>query len=560
MNEEKKRRTGAFFTPTIWVDEAHKMIEENLGKDWKEKYIVWDPAWGTGNLTRDYKFKELYCSTIEASDIHTANQMGYNPEAVKFQYDFLNDGIFLNEETGEYVIDVDMDNKLPQGLKNAIQEGKPIVILMNPPYAMASTMGKDDSHKMNVAKNKLNAIMLKSGCGKSASQLYSQFLYRLTFYENIISCIYSPCLYLTGSAFTKFRNLFLSKFNFLDGFLFDATNFSDVSQDWGILFSIFKNDENKIRKFFNVKILTLNKKTFTIEKIGNKNIYNLDNQISGSDWVKKEIKLLDKKVLLPHLKSFNNISDRANQMVCENTLGVACFLSNNVYKNNMGVSFMSSIQTQGNAVISLSIIKENFLNMNSLFTARKCIMPNWINCKDEYLAPNEEHPSWQQFQYDSLVYSLFNNSSQQSSLRQVEYKGKLWDIKNEFFWLSKEKMKKLAEESDFDALYQDARTSDERYVYELLFGEQDIYNKLSPDAKLVLDAATSLIEKSMSMRKVMSEEHPEYHLQAWDAGYAQMKLVWKKHFPEEFKKFRLLYKKFEDRMRPLVYELGFLLK
>jgi hypothetical protein len=85
-------------------------------------------------------------------------------------------------------------------------------------------------------------------------------------------------------------------------------------------------------------------------------------------------------------------------------------------------------------------------------------------------------------------------------------------------------MKSLAEENDFDALYQYARTSDERYVYELLFGEQNIYSKLSPDAKVILDAATELMEKSMKMRKVMSEEHPEYHLQSWDAGFAQQNL------------------------------------
>ena len=33
-----------------------------------------------------------------------------------------------------------------------------------------------------------------------------------------------------------------------------------------------------------------------------------------------------------------------------------------------------------------------------------------------------------------------------------------------------------------------------------------------------------------------------------------------KYFSEEFKEFRQLYKNLEDRMRPLVYELGFLLK
>ena len=59
IQDETRRMKGEFFTPTIWVDEAHKMISEQFGEDWKEKYVVWDPAWGTGNLTRDYKFKEL---------------------------------------------------------------------------------------------------------------------------------------------------------------------------------------------------------------------------------------------------------------------------------------------------------------------------------------------------------------------------------------------------------------------------------------------------------------------------------------------------------------------
>jgi hypothetical protein len=49
-------------------------------------------------------------------------------------------------------------------------------------------------------------------------------------------------------------------------------------------------------------------------------------------------------------------------------------------------------------------------------------------------------------------------------------------------------------------------------------------------------------------------------LNSWDAGYAQLKLVWKEYFQEEFKEFRQLYKNLEDRMRPLVYELGFLKK
>jgi TRAP-type mannitol/chloroaromatic compound transport system substrate-binding protein len=91
-----------------------------------------------------------------------------------------------------------------------------------------------------------------------------------------------------------------------------------------------------------------------------------------------------------------------------------------------------------------------------------------------------------------------------------------------------------------------------------LFGEERIYDKLSPDAKAVLDKATELVELSMEMRQVMAND--ENHLNSWDAGYAQLKLVWKEYFPEQFKEFRQLYKNMEERMRPLVYDLGFLMK
>lgn len=568
VEDTTRRRKGEFFTPTIWVDEAHKLISENLGADWKDKYVVWDPAWGTGNLTRDYKFKELYCSTIEATDIHTANQMGYNPEAVKFQYDFLNDGIFENPETGELEINIDLDTKMPEGLKKAIKEGKPIVILMNPPYAAAGEMGtKEDSHKSGSSKNKINDLMLKQKLGKSSMQLYAQFLYR-TFKigeinSNIKIAIYSKPAFFTSSSFKKFRTILNKNYHLVDGFLFNASEFSDVSSQWGISFSLFFyntlwNLNNLISDSFTLKLKLFNSKTFSINTCAIKNLYNTDDKNNAFDWVKYNSKnKIDAPMLSSSLLTKSKVSNQV--YLDKKAFGYFDNKSNNVYYNNIRVAIFSSSFTD---TCGTSIVKENFLKCTSLFTARKTITgkyANWINDKDEYLAPNENHPAWQQFQYDSLVYSLFNNSSQQSSLRQVAYKDKLWDIKNEFFWLSKDKMKQLAEENDFDALYQDARTSNERYVYELLFGEQNIYSKLSPDAKSVLDMATSLMEKSMSMRKAMSEEHPEYHLQAWDSGYAQMKLVWKQYFKNDFDAFRKLYKQFEDRMRPLVYELGFLL-
>jgi hypothetical protein len=226
-----------------------------------------------------------------------------------------------------------------------------------------------------------------------------------------------------------------------------------------------------------------------------------------------------------------------------------------VYKNSKGVCIVSSVFSHGHGV---PVIKENIFEIASFFCARKSITQNWINQKDEYLAPNEEHELFTQFEKDSLIYSLFHSASNQSSLRQITYKGKLWDIKNEFFWMSVERMKELADNNGYDNLYNDARTSPNRHVYNLLFGEERIYDKLSPDAKAVLDKATELVEKSIKMRMIMSND--ENHLDSWDAGYAQLKLVWKEYFSDDFKEFRQLYKNMEDRMRPLVYELGFLMK
>ena len=87
LEDVHRRRTGAFFTPDIWRDEAFKHLDEALGSNWRDEYVVWDCACGTANLTRGYKFKELYLSTIEESDINTINDCKYNPEATIFKYE-----------------------------------------------------------------------------------------------------------------------------------------------------------------------------------------------------------------------------------------------------------------------------------------------------------------------------------------------------------------------------------------------------------------------------------------------------------------------------------------
>jgi len=536
IEDTTRRFQGEFFTPTEWVDEAHRMITAEFGEGWKEKYVVWDPACGTGNMTRDYKFKELYLSTLNKSDMDIIEQRGYNPDAIKFQFDFLNYS----------------DNKLPPGLIKALEEGKPIIIFMNPPYAAATEYGSNS--KSGTAKTKINLLMKKNNIGASSQQLYAQFLYKIIklkeFYnhDNINICMFTTPLFMSGGSYKKFRKCFLNYFNYKNGMMFNAGYFSHVSTTWGISFTLWRIEEITNKFNFNITIKKIDNNIITT--ISNKLIYNLDNELKASDWVRKKIKNL-KSYNKPLLSGAINIKQEGRGKIIKNAIGYMHNAGNNIMYNQTLVGLYSSTFSNGHG---FSIIENNFNKAIALFTVRKSITSNWINQKDEYLAPNTKHPDYKQWNNDCIVYSLFNNSSNQSSLRNITYKEKKWDIINEWFWLSNEIMIDLAEQHHNDELYRDCKNfPKDRFVYNKL---QEI--NVSLQAKEILDHATQLIIKTFGFRNILNEEHPEFYLNTWDAGWYQIKLILKQFFPEDLKKFRDHYKMFENIMREGVYKFKFL--
>lgn len=541
IEDTNRRNKGEFYTPTLFVDYAHDMISKEFGEDWKEKYVVWDNSAGTKNLTRDYYFKELYCSTLEQAELDISKQ--YNKEATSFQFDFLNDSL----------------DKLPQGLRDALEHNKPIIFFMNPPYA-TSASGNGKNGKQGVSKTYVYEEMMKEKVGGCSQNLYAQFLYRIMMIKeqynltNVHICLFSPTLFLSGSSWKGFRNYFFKEFAFNNAVQFKASHFADVADSWGISFSIWNNGETSNKNDFNYNLI--DNIDGEIEVVGRKVVYNTDGKIGASEWLREEIKKTDKpKVLMPHFSSPLNVNNKENQTLLEGSIGGFCCISNNVYENTQGVILTSAIQTKGTACVTNSVINDNFTKCTALFSARKLIDCTWVNSKDEYMKPNTDHEKWQEFENDSIVYSLFHSASNQSSLRQVEYKGKLWDIKNEFFWMSREEMKQLANENGNDACYQDANTSSDRYVYNLL---QNI--TLSEEAQLVLDKACELVRKTFKYRMMFDEDNENYQINNWDCGWYQIKALAKEYAKDDFEEFKSLYKKLGDKMRPMVYELGFLRK
>lgn len=537
IEDTNRRNKGEFYTPTLFVDYAHSMIEKELGSHWKENYVVWDPAAGTLNLTRDYRFKELYCSTLEQAELDISKN--YNKEATKFQFDFLNDSLD------------DLKVKAP-GLLDAFENNKPICFFINPPYAngngnssFAIGSGVRTSGISLVTKEMQATDKFKSG------ELIVQFLWRISYIKrnyNLANCCvacFTKPTWLCGTLTEKFRSVWMNNFEYISGVMFNAGEFANVSAQWGITFNIWKTGVTCDRNNFNHTLIESFDSKSKIREIGTKVLYNRDDSCTTSfcDYL-SDGKLSNGNGFTFHVGDIR-LEERLNSSFHPHGIGaVITYNGEYVQKNNMAV--IISGNTTGNAY---PITRNNFLKSCMCHSIRKLIITNWIIDKDSYLLKkNQFIPS--EFQNDCIVYALFTNYV--ISLKQGNFL-----CKNEFFWMSKQEMIDLAEEYNNDYTYEDALNSEERFVYLKL---QEIKDDLSPEAKAVLDKATDLVKKSFKYREMFNESHPEYQINNWDCGFYQIKALLKEFMPDDLKEFRTIYKQLADKMRPMVYELGFLKK
>jgi len=527
IEDTNRRNKGEFYTPTLFVDYAHKMISEALGDDWKDQYVVWDNCCGTKNLTRDYRFKELYCSTLEEAELEIGKK--YNPEACAFQYDFLNDDL----------------EKLPKGLLEAFEQNKKIVFFLNPPYGKPSGMTRNGIGDNTVNTN-INAEMLEKQYGIGSSMLEMQFIYRIIkitekyCLSNATIAMFNKTTYLTAPACKQLRNYIFSKYGYVNGCEIDGSIFNNVG-GCGISFMIFSTKiQNK-----NIVCDIIKQNEQQIDIIKQKIVYNTDNSKTLTNYAK--FGFSKNKISVPFIKSPLNITN-TEKYVPDNFVGWYFSHSNDVFQSQQMIGLLNSF-----AHVGWAVTPENYENCCCAFSARRLIKCEFYNDKDQFLYPNTEHQNYKLFVNNSIIFSLFNDKSNTASLRNVTCNNKLWDIKNEFFWMSKSEIESLANEYNNDDCYNDAHTSPERFVYKKL---QEI--ELTPEAQAVLNKACDIVRKTFKYRELFNEDHPEYQINNWDCGWYQIKSLAKEYAKDDLEEFKKLYKTLADTMRPMVYELGFL--
>ena len=538
IDESQRRMKGDFYTPPIWVDKAHDLIEEKLGANWKEEYVTWDMAAGLRNLTRRYRFGDdkLYTSTLFQEDINYCKS--YNPEGCHFQYDFLNDDIDLHSMDLKEIKSFDDDKlaekfKLPVQLIKDMLDKKPVVFLANPPYGQATD--HDGAKKKDISDTEIKSIMKKEKLEHASSELYTQFIYHVQLLAQLFDYTEDDDFnfffffnkgFLTSPSYGKFVTGLTSQFHYESGFMLNAGEFNTAADSWGIIFSHWMTKGEKNQRKFTFDVMQSTEED-TIEKITTWTGKKPGKEETISDWL-VEIplgkELSDKQILTKNSVD----APTAKSIRCKLRKGWIGYMhnsGNNVQfsEKYIGMYSMGFANANGR-----DITEENFTRAAVTFSIRRSVQEDiqkqkllWVRDKDIFTTPSENLLT-DEFVTDCVVYSLFDSQSNQTSLRDYHYNGKTHTVLNPFFPFSVNQIERLAEKHHNDTIQSDIIGRKDSFVYNWLQCNKD---HISLEAQALLDEVKEIYQESFYLRNDYAKLQPRYQVNTWDAGWKQIRTM-----------------------------------
>lgn len=243
----------------------------------------------------------------------------------------------------------------------------------------------------------------------------------------------------------------------------------------------------------------------------------------------------------------------------ENSLGYMVFNSDNIAEGtiNSGVWLASSSAYKGHG---FNVLSDNFERAIVGFAARRAVEPTWFNAQDNYVKPDINNPKYSEFVNDALIYSLFDNASYQAAYRNWKNYSNLGNFKNkwanQWFWLDIKSVRELTNEYNQMQLYDDTRGDTDRYVAKII--KETIF---SLEAQAVLDIVNKIWNQTLPDRQAAIVANPDLSLDAWDAGWFQIKQL-VKLFPDKnqslMAEFRDSFSILKNKIEKGVYELKML--
>lgn len=520
---------GAFYTPLNVVEKAYEKLNNTLGKNWQKKYILWDMCCGVGNLeVKHSNHRNIFMSTLDQEDIDLMKATKTCVAAERFQYDYLNDDITDNGE-----IDYNLTNKVPKYLRDAIEEGKKILILINPPYA-ESGEGTALGNKKGVAKSKVSQYMMDN-FGKSSNELFAQFIVRiLKEIPNSTIAMFSTLKYVNSFNFKDFRNQFLARYE--GGFIVHNKAFDGLTGNFPIGFLIWNTLYKE--QISSLKVDILDKKA---SPIGEKIFSNHPTSIFLSKWINRP-----KKGDLPVIPLKNAISP-ANKRTkpayfSKNAIGHFLCDSNDLQNAPIATAIFSSTHGIGHKG-GMWINEDNISLISVVFTVRRLVKKSWINDRDQFLQPTKEISD--EFKTDCLIWMLFNGSNLSASANDLDWNGGKWSIVNHFIPFTEEEVKAPNRfDSDFMVKYLSKK-------------------ELSEEAKEVMQEGKKIWQSYFEhIDSYLVRD--ELKLNRSDVGWYQVRKAIESrnrgsdYPPVCFEPFKEAYNNLTLKLSPMVFNLGFL--
>ena len=535
---DEQKFKGAYYTPLHIVDKAYDQLRATLGDNWQDRYLVWDMCAGVGNLEAKHSnLRNVFMSTLDQADVTIMKSNPAFAGAEIFQYDYLNDDV---TDFGE--IDYSLSGKLPMALRQAIadaREGKkgakPILVLINPPYAEAMNVDNTKEAGRNAEMKKAVATTRVShGMGHlryATRELYVQFLHRIGMeLPRSTLAMFSTLKYVNAPNFEEFRNRWTAKY--LDGFVVHNRAFDSLKGDFPIGFLIW----DLARKLPAQVIQTIAVGRGG-EVVDEKEFYRVLPRPPLAEWIIRPRSNRTPSVPLKNaITPSSSTKDVRGRWWAESAIGSMIVFGNDL-QHAATTGLLSS--GYGNAG-AFFVTRSNLWQAAIVFSVRRLIKPTWLNDRDQFLQPSE--PLTDEFKSDCLVWMLFNGSNLTAGADGLRWNERDWSLTNHFIPFTEGEVgAKGRFESDFMV----------RHMAGMTF---------SPEAQAVLGEGRKLWSRFHATsfpRKIRDD----YKLGRPDAGWYQIRRALEAYGDTEltdFDPFKAAYAALTAKLRPLVYKLGFL--
>ena len=543
-----RRFTGEFFTPPKFANKAIDYFSDILGKNWwrNENLRIWDMAAGTGNLEWSLpveSYKRIYLSTYYKEDVEYCTRLF--PGATCFQYDYLNDDINKVIYSGETLFDGDW--KLPENLRKDLKNPKLIwIIFINPPFATSQEAGAKGKSKKDVSGTDIRRKMHEDDLGEVSRELFAQFLFRIKHEfanKKAYLGLFSKIKYLNSNNDQKFRDR-IFKFAYEKGFIFSSANFSGTSKSsqFPVGFIIWNLSKPKRIEDQNISVDIFDEDVY---RIGKKAVPTENRDRFLNKWIERP----DANVTFPPFGSAINVKRSnldARDRISEGFLA-SLMCKGNDFVNQNNTSLLSGPYVSAGG---LSIIKDNFEQAMVIHAVRRIPKATWINDRDQFMQPNKKLSD--NFISDCVIWSLFSSSNETVSMRNVEYKGKIYQINNHFFPFRIQDISTW-EKTDTDIVRSIKQDPDDRFV-SIWLNKHD----LSKESKDILHIAKRIYKSYFNnLHKLPTSK---YKIEWWDAGWWQIRNSLSSQNIDSplFEELKALQNSLKEKLLPQIIDYGFI--